>query len=314
MHGIRIGVGLGELAPGGVAPTLEGTIEQFTRAEAAGFQTAWVANIFGLDAMTLISLVGRATRTLELGTAVIPTFSRHPLYMAQQAMTTQLACGGRFALGLGPSHRVVIENMLGLSYQKIAKHIEEYVTVVRTVMESGKVAFDGEHYRVHGNLNVAGASAPPVLIGGLGPRMRRIAGAVADGTITWMTGPRTLAEVLVPEVTKAAHDAGRTRPARIVCGLPVVVTNDPDGARAAASKAFAIYGQLPSYRAMLDLEKATGPGDVAIAGDERAVERALENLVAAGVTDFNAAIFPFGADRTAAAQRTFDLLSELARR
>lgn len=314
MHGIRIGIGLGELAPGGPRPTLDDTIEQFTRAETAGFQTAWVANIFGLDAMTLISLVGRATRTIELGTAVVPTFSRHPLYMAQQALTTQLACGGRFALGLGPSHKVVIENMLGLSYEKIARHMEEYVTVVRGLMESGKVAFAGQQYRVHGNLNVAGASAPPVLIGGLGPRLRRLAGAVADGTITWMTGPRTLADVLVPEVTAASRAAGRTRPPRVVCGLPVVVTNDPDGARAAASKAFAIYGQLPSYRAMLDLEKAAGPGDVAIAGDERAVERALENLVAAGVTDFNAAIFPYGTDRDAAAQRTWDVLAELARR
>jgi alkanesulfonate monooxygenase SsuD/methylene tetrahydromethanopterin reductase-like flavin-dependent oxidoreductase (luciferase family) len=152
-----------------------------------------------------------------------------------------------------------------------------------------------------------------VLIGALGPKMRRIAGALADGTLTWMTGRRTLAETLVPEIQAAAREAGR-KPVRIVCGLPIVVTNDPAGAREAASKAFALYGQLPSYRAMLDAEGAKAPGDVAITGDERAVERALEDLAAAGVTDFHAAIFPFGTDPQAARDRTWKLLAELAKR
>jgi F420-dependent oxidoreductase-like protein len=233
--------------------------------------------------------------------------------MAQQAMTTQVATGGRLALGLGPSHKIVIENMLGLSYARVAKHIEEYVTVVRALVETGKVAFSGELYRVNGSLQIGGATPFPVMIGGLGPKMRRLAGALADGTLTWMTGRRTLADTLVPEIQAAAKQAGR-KPVRIVCGLPVVVTNDPAGAREAASKAFVIYGQLPSYRAMLDAEGAKAPGDVAIAGEERAVEQALEQLAAAGVTDFNAAIFPYGADPNAARERTWKLLAELARR
>jgi F420-dependent oxidoreductase-like protein len=311
MKGIRIGVGLGDL-PGGAG--LDATLEQFTRAEAAGFHTAWVANIFGFDAMTLLALAGQRTRTLELGTAVVPTFSRHPLYMAQQALSTSVAAGGRFVLGLGPSHKVVIENMLGLSFDKVASHVEEYVTVVKSLVETGKVAFNGKSYRVNGGLQVGGARPFPVLIGGLGPRMRKLAATLADGTITWMTGPRTIGETLGPDMQAAARAAGRKDAPRIVCGLPVVVTNDAAGAREAATKAFAIYGQLPSYRAMLDVEGATGPGDVAIAGDEREVERALERLASAGATDFNAAIFPFGPDPKAATTRTYEVLAELAKR
>ncbi len=314
MKGLRIGVGLGELD--GTGGGLDASLEQFRIAERDGFQTAWVANIFGLDALTVLALAGRETKRIELGTAVVPTHSRHPLYMAQQALSTQAASNGRLALGLGPSHKVVIEHMLGLSYARVAKHVEEYVTVVRSLVETGKVAFQGEIYRVNGNLSVSGATPFPILIGGLGPKMRRVAGAVADGTLTWMTGRRTLAETLVPEIQAAASAAGRG-PARIVCGLPIVVTNDPAGARDAASKAFAIYGQLPSYRAMLDAEGAKTPGDVAIAGDEQTIERALADLAAAGVTDFHAAIFPYGQtgpDRDAARERTWRLLAELARR
>lgn len=310
MKGLRIGIGVGELGAGDGG--LDATLEQFRRAERSGFQTAWVANIFGFDALTLLALAGRETTRIELGTAVVPTHSRHPLYMAQQALSTQAATGGRLALGLGPSHKLVIENMLGLSYAGVAKHVEEYVTVVRSLTETGKVAFQGSGYRVNGSVTVAGATPFPILIGGLGPRMRKLAGALADGTLTWMTGRRTLAETLVPEIQGAAKAAGR-KPVRIVCGLPIVVTTDPAGAREAASKAFALYGQLPSYRAMLDAEGAKGPGDVAIAGDESTVERALRDLADAGVTDFNAAIFPFGPDPAAARERTYELLASLAR-
>lgn len=312
MKQIRIGISLGDLGAQGAAG-LEASLQQFARAEAVGFHTAWVPNIFSFDALTLLALAGAQTRTLELGTAVVPTYSRHPFYMAQQALSTSLATGGRLALGLGPSHKVVIENMLGLSFDKVAQHVEEYVSVVKALVETGKVAFQGRRYRVNASLQLAGARPFPVLIGGLGPRMRKIAATIADGTITWMTGRRTIGETLAPEMHAAARTAGRKDPLRIVCGLPVVVTSDAAGAREAASKSFAIYGQLPSYRAMLDLEGAQGPGDVLIAGDAREVERQIQALAAAGVTDFNAALFPYGPDAKASFERTYDALAELAR-
>ncbi len=306
MDGMRIGIGVGD--EGG----LDAALARFKRAEADGFAAAWTANIFGLDAMTLLALAGRETSRIELGTAVVPTYSRHPFYMAQQALTTQVATGGRFVCGLGPSHKIVIENMLGLSYEKVARHVREFVGVMRQLLDAGQVQFEGETYKVQGALQIP-TDAPPLLIGALGPMMRRVAGELCDGTITWMTGRRTLAEEVGPGVRKAAESAGRAAP-RVVAGLPICVTEDAEGARKAADQIFAMYGTLPSYRAMLDAEGLAGPGDIAVAGDEQAVETQLRAYAEAGVTDLNAAIMPFGDDASASIDRTWSLLAELARR
>jgi F420-dependent oxidoreductase-like protein len=308
MEQIRIGVSAGD--PGGVA--LDDLLSQIREAEEAGFHSVWIPNIFGADAMTLAALAGGVTRRIEVGTAVVPTFSRHPFYAAQQALTTQAALDGRFVFGLGPSHKVVIENMLGLSYAKPARHVREYVTVVRQLFDTGKADFGGEVYRVKGGLSVACGAPPPLLIGALGPAMRRIAGELCGGTITWMTGPRTLGEQVGPGVREAARAAGRREP-RIVAGVPVCVTQDPDGARARAGEAFAMYGMLPSYRAMLDSEGVDGPAGIAVVGDEGEVERAIRRYADAGVTDFHASPFPHGADRRGSIQRTLAVLAELAR-
>ena len=306
-----IGIGIGVVASG--SDVLDDVIEKFVSTEEAGFQSAWIPNIFGYDAMTVCALAGRRTRRIEIGTAVVPTHSRHPFYMAQQALTTAAACGGRFVLGLGPSHKVVIENMLGLSFDKPARHVREFVSVVRGLVDTGKADFSGEVYRVTGSLDAPGGSPCPILIGGLGRHMRRIAGTVADGSITWMAGPRTLAESIVPDVRAAADAAGRPAP-RIVAGFPVVLTDDPAAARETAASLFSIYGTLPSYRAMLDAEGVAGPSDIAIAGDERTIEKAVASLASDGVTDFHAAIFPTGPDSRGSLTRTFDLLADLARR
>lgn len=133
----------------------------------------------------------------------------------------------------------------------------------------------------------------PVLLAALAPRMLRLAGEVADGTVLWMTGAKTVAEHVAPAVTEAARAAGRPEP-RIVCALPVCVTDDAEEARALAAKRFEIYGRLPSYRAVLDREGAEGPADVAIVGDEDEVAARIEALAKAGVTDFVAAEYSPG--------------------
>jgi F420-dependent oxidoreductase-like protein len=305
MQNLRIGIG-------GRGNGIDPTLEEAKRAEEAGFQSMWFSNIFSYDALTLIALAGRATERIELGTAVVPTHSRHPLYMAQQALSTNAACGGRLALGIGPSHKVVIENMLGLSFEKPARHVREYVQVLKALLEEGRVKHEGEVYRVQGQLRVPGATPCPVLIGGLGKLMRRIAGGLADGTLTWMTGRRTLAEEIGPDVRAAAEQAGRPAP-RIVAALPVCVTDDEAAAREAIDKVLATYPSLPSYKAMLDLEGATRPSDIALVGDESSVADGVRALADAGVTDFNASIIGAGGDAKAAAERTWQLMAELAR-
>jgi F420-dependent oxidoreductase-like protein len=233
--------------------------------------------------------------------------------MAQQALTTQAATSGRLALGLGPSHQVVVETLLGLSYERPARHVREYVEVVRALVETGRVVHEGRVYRVKGQLQVPGAKPFPILVAGLRERMRRLAGSVADGTITWMTGKRTLRDVVVPAVRAAAREAGRPEP-RIVASLPVALSDRPAEAREAIAAAHAIYPSLPSYRAMLELEGARSAGDIALVGSESEIERELEELAAAGVSDLSAGVVGTGADPRAGARRTFELLAELARR
>ena len=306
--GTKIRIGLGA-----VGSSLEEVMEAAQRAEAAGFHSTWFSNIFGHDALTLVALVGRETQRIELGTAVVPTYSRHPFYMAQQALSTSAACGGRFALGVGPSHQVVIEGMLGLSYDKPARHVREYVQILKSLVETGSVKHEGKVYQVRGQLQVPGAPTFPVLIGGLGKLMRRIAGAIADGTVTWMAGRRTLAEEIGPGVRAAAREAGRPEP-RVVAALPVCVTDDVASAREVVDKVTAVYPTLPSYKAMLDLEGARTGSEIALLGDEETVAAGVDALADAGVTDFNATIIPSGKDPRATAERSFALMAELARR
>ncbi|MDG2308479.1 MAG: TIGR03564 family F420-dependent LLM class oxidoreductase [Candidatus Binatia bacterium] len=288
---MRIGIGIGEI--GGTPATVDGLIGQAKQAEADGFASGWFANIFGFDAILACALAGRETSTIELGTAVTPSYPRHPTAMAQQAISANAACSGRFALGIGLSHQIVIENMLGLSYAKPYSHMKEYVEVLNPLLRGEAVGHQGDEFKIMAQIQVAGAPAPSLLIAALAPKMLALAGRETAGTITWMTATKTLKDYTVPRITEAAAAAGRPAP-RVVCGLPIAVCNDPKGAREKAGKAFEIYGTLPSYRAMLDREGAAGPGDVAIVGDESDVGEQLDRLAEAGVTDYLAA--PFSAD------------------
>jgi F420-dependent oxidoreductase-like protein len=258
-----------------------------------------------------LAVIGREVPGIELGTAVVPTYPRHPLVMAGQALTTQAASGNRLVLGIGLSHQVVIEGVFGHPFEKPARHMREYLTVLGPLIRGEQVKFEGATVtaRTMAPLKVAGAQPCPVLVAALAPVMLKVAGELADGTITWMVGVKTLSSHIVPTINAAASAAGRPAP-RIVVGLPICVTADPDKARASAAKTFAIYGRLPSYRAMLDREGAQGPADVVIAGDEDTVASELGRLADAGATDLAAPTFGSSEER----QRTLKLLSDLATR
>lgn len=280
---MKIGLGVG-------GRTMAEAVKAAQDAEADGFASVWYSNIFGLDAMTVCAVAGAATERIELGTFVVPTYTRHPFAMAQQASSTNDAAGGRFTLGIGLSHQVVIENMLGLSFDKPAKHMDEYLAVLLPLLRERKVNHQGDLYRVGATLDQNGAGAPSVVVAALGPKMLELTGAHADGTGTWTTGVKTLADYIVPTITAAAEKAGRPAP-RIVAALPVCVTEDPDAARQLAAKQFAVYGTLPSYRAMLDREGAANPGEIALVGDEESVAAQVAELADAGVTEFGASLY-----------------------
>ena len=282
-------------------------LERIAEAEADGFDSYWLPQHFGADMLTIIAMAGMQTSRIELGTAVVPTYPRHPVALAQQALTAQVAAGGRLTLGIGVSHRSTIEDWLGLSYAHPARHVEEYLSVLRPLLNESGVDFTGQEFQVAGELQIPDADmvSVPVVMAALGPRMLEIAGRLSDGAVTWMTGPVTLRDHVVPRLNGAAAAAGNPAP-RVCVGLPIAVTDHPERARARADRLFQHYAVLPSYRAVLEREGAESPGEIAIVGDEAAVEDQLRTLADIGATDLLATIFPVDGSRTSFTRtRTF---------
>jgi F420-dependent oxidoreductase-like protein len=302
---MRIGMMIGEGA--GECPHLDDIIARAQRIETAGLSTGWMANIFAYDAINLLGLVGRETKRIELGTAVVPTYPRHPAVMAQQALTTQAASKGRFTLGIGLSHQVVIEKMFGLSYARRISHMREYLSVLKPLLRGEPVKYKGEEYQVNLGLKPPGATPVPVVMAALGPKMLELCGREATGTITWMAGHKALSEHVIPRITTAAREAG-CPPPRVIAGMPIAIANDTVKAHEVAAKVFQVYRDLPAYRTMLDRGGAAEPVDVALVGDPATVKGELKRLEDIGVTDLCA--FVFHAE-PGAFERTIDFLSSL---
>ena len=278
--------------------TVPGLISRAQELEASGFHGVWMPTAFGFDAISALAVVASHTTRVEIGTAVVPTFPRHPVVMAQQALTAQSAAGGRFTLGIGLSHKVMMEDALGIPYEHPAKHMHEYLAVLAPLLRGEPANFQGETYRVNTPVTV---DAPPVqlLVAAMGPAMLKLAGTFADGTITSWVGPKTLKGHVIPMIAAAAAEAGRATP-RIAVGLPIVLTNDADAARAQLAQQTAWYNSLPSYRAMLDREGVAGPADIALVGDRHALDAGIGRLQEAGATDFLAQLISTGPGSTRA--------------
>ncbi len=300
---MRIGIMLGPTP--GPERTFDGLIAFAKEMDEKGLSSLWLAHIFGLDALTSMALVGRETSRIELGTAVVPTYPRHPTAMAQQALTAGVASGGRFTLGVGLSHQLVIEGMLGLSFEKPAVHMREYLEVLAPLLRGEPVRYQGERYRVSAGLQIEGAPAVPVLVAALGPVMLGVTARLARGTITWMTGPKTLVSHVVPTLREAASKEELPEP-RVVAGFPVAIADDVEKARERVASILQMYGTLPSYRAMLDREGVQGPADIALVGNEAQVGAAIDQLSETGATDLIAAIVPVEGDT---AERTLEFLT-----
>lgn len=302
---MKIGIFTGSTGP---AAKVTDVVADARAAEAEGFATFAMANIFSHDAMGALTLAAAQTERIELMTAVVPTYPRHPHAMAQQAKTVQAAGGERrFVLGIGLSHAVVIEGMFGMSFDRPARHMKEYLDVLLPLLAGERVQYQGEQYKGNLFLEIADAESVDCMLAAMGPAMLRLAGARTEGTILWMTAAKAVETHIAPAINAAAREAGRPDP-RIVVGLPIMLTNDADAGREAAAAQFANYGNLPSYRGMLDIEGAAHPADVALIGTEEGLEASLRRLIDAGATDFGAAAF--GSEEEQSRTRAF--LAELA--
>jgi F420-dependent oxidoreductase-like protein len=291
--------------------------EDAREADVAGFATAWIPQLpQDFDAMTAVALMGRETSRIELGTAVVPLQSRHPIALGQQALSVQAVCGGRFSIGVGPSHHWIIDDMLGLPYEQPAKVVEDYLDVF-DAMFSGPSLVDVENdrFRIHNPLDITDLPVP-VLLAALGPVMLRIAGERADGTVLWMADEKAIAEHVVPRIMKAAEAAGRPAP-RVVAGVAVCLcaSDEVDVAIERANQALGHAEYSPNYQRLLEQGDAADVGDMAAIGTEADIERRLRSYADAGTTDFSVRILPLGSGRdeiVASSRRTREFMASLA--
>lgn len=314
---MRIGLMVGSDKERSRADRLAGLLDDGKAAQSQGFASFWMPQVPGyLDALTAVALLGQATDRIEIGTAVVPIQTRHPLIMAQQALTTQVACEGRFTLGIGPSHHWIIADQLGLPYDRPARLVRDYLDVLDAAFAGpGPVAVDNDSYHVHGSVDVTDAYPMPVLVAALGPTMLRIAGERTGGTILWMADERSIGDYVVPTITKAAAEAGRDG-IRVVAGVPVALCADSevDGARAYASDVLGHADFSPNYVRLLEHGDAEDVGDTMAAGDEAAVIARLRRYRDAGVTDLAVRVVPLGdvaSERQASRQRTQEFVASL---
>ena len=313
---MRIGLMIGP-EKGRYRRKVEQLIADAQAAEQDGFTSLWVPQIPGeFDAFTMITLLGRATQRVELGTAVVPIQTRHPLAMAQEVLSNQAVCEGRFTLGLGASHHWVIEDQLGLHYERPAHQMRDYLEVLNAALRGpGEVHVENDGYRVHSPIDVTDLPPTQVVLAALAPVMLRVAGEHASGTILWMADERAVAEHIAPRIAKAAAAAGRPDP-RIIAGVPVAlcVKDEVDAAREWANRALGHAEYSPNYQRLLEHGDATDVGDILAAGDESAVALRLRAFRDAGATDLAVRVLALGRDRDArieSRKRTLAFLASL---
>jgi 5,10-methylenetetrahydromethanopterin reductase len=288
-------------------------------AESAGLDTVWVPQVPNdFDALTAVAMMGVATSTIEIGTAVVPLQAQHPIALARQALSVHASIGGRLTLGVGPSHHWIVSDMLGLPYEKPAGYTRDYLDVMRAALAAdGSVDVENDNFTVHNPFDLAPIAPMPIVVAALGPVMLRIAGERGDGTVLWMADYRAIADHIVPRITKAADNAGRPAP-RVVAGVPVCLCA-PDQVDIARERANRILGEAeysPNYQNLLEKGDARDVGDLCIAGDEQALLEGFRRYRDAGVTDLSMRLLPIGDNRdelVASKYRTREVVAELAK-
>ena len=281
--------------------TVDGVVAEAAQAERDGFASYWQSQIFGLDALSVLSVVGREVPRIELGTSVIPVYPRHPMMLAQQALTANQAAGGRLTLGIGLGHKVVVEGMTNMSFDKPVRHMKEYLSILMPLIHNQKVSFAGEALTTHAELTIGKPQSCGVVVAALGAQMLKLAAAFTEGTLTWCTGPETLRTLTVPTIVQAAEQLGRPAP-RIIAALPICVTKNVAEAKARAAKTDAIGATNP---------RGAGPEDVAIIGSASVVFDRVAALQEFGVTDFGGSEFGRTPDE---AHDTREVLKSLLKR
>jgi F420-dependent oxidoreductase-like protein len=313
---MRIGVMVGP-ERGRYATKVDRMLADARWAEEAGLASVWIPQVpDDFDALTAAALIGASTERIEIGTAVVPVQPRHPIALAQQVLSTQAVCGGRLTLGLGVSHHWVIDEMLGLPYDRPLSTLRSYLDVLDQALAGpGLVEVDNDDFTIRNPLDITDVTPTPVMIAALGPKMLRLAGERTDGTILWLADERAIASHIAPTLAAAAESAGRTAP-RVVAGVPVCLCGD-DEVDAAVARARRVLSEAeisPNYKALLSHGDARDVGDILAAGSEASIEKRLQAFADAGATDVSVRVVPIGNGRDeliASSKRTRAYLASL---
>ena len=270
---------------GSDATTVAEVVARVRAAADEGFRSFWLPQTAGLDALTALAIASREVPSIGLGTAVVPIQGRHPIPLAQQALTLADAAGdGRITLGLGVTHKPVSEGWYGIPYKSVVGLCEEELRALDGLLSASRRAdVDGDYINAHIELPLK-VARPGLVLAALGPKMLEIAGRYTDGTVTWMTGVSTLRNDVVPRLREASAAASRAAP-RVIVGIPVCVTSDVAGARERLGPGMAGTARMASYARMVAAEGVAEPVDIALIGDEDAVAERIDGLAAAGMTE-----------------------------
>jgi F420-dependent oxidoreductase-like protein len=225
-------------------------VKSIVAAEDAGVRQIWMAQIpIWPDTLTTLAAAAEKTTTVNLGTSIVPTYPRHPLVMAQQALALQDLAPGRFRLGIGPSHRFIIEDMYGLQHSKPLAHLREYVEVLRAALWEGKVSYHGNFYTVEAMF--PRSAQVPIFISTLGKKAFQLAGQIADGALTWVCPVPYLINTGIPAFRSSASAAGRSAsPPILVVHVPVALSEDRESVLSVGHRFLDFYSKIPFYANM----------------------------------------------------------------
>lgn len=269
-----------------VSNVVDDAIDQARRAYATGVRHLWVAQRVDVDAIALTGLIGAAVPGLGVGTSVVPINPRHPLLISSAAQTAQAAAHGNFSLGLGLGAPSVEQQAFGRTWPHTIQRLREHLTVLRSIFDDGVIDFRGSEISSSPQwpVRIPGGTPIPVYVAAMGPKALQVAGELADGTLPYLAGPRTIEDFIVPTIGKAAADAGRPTP-RTIAMVPVLVTDDADAGRAWAAEQLAFYETIPSYQKVIAREGVAGVAELAAIGTVDEVTRRLRRYLDAGATD-----------------------------
>jgi F420-dependent oxidoreductase-like protein len=265
---------------------VDDVVAQATRACELGVRQVWLSQNNDHDAIALAAVVGAAVPGLGVGTSVVPINPRHPLIVASLAQTAQAASHGNFRLGLGLGAHQPERQAFGMTWPNTIARLREHLTVLRSIFDTGEVDFCGKEISAQPvwPVRVAGGTPVPVYVAAMGPKALQVTGELADGTMPYLAGPRTIAEFIEPAIAKAAADAGRPKP-RIVAQVPALVSDDAVAAKNFAAEKLSFYEAIPSYQRVIARERVAGAADLAAVGSAESIRRRLQSYLDAGVTD-----------------------------